>query len=164
MQTLRWSENFATKIKDLDAANESLFYLLGHLCDQGVECDGTSCLGDSTCQKVDALVAFLTRNMAAEEATMDKWDFPAREAHAKDHNYVVTRLLEWRRVSICRVPARDAFCDFIHSWTTRHILTFDRDFGRWAEGTAYAPGLPPLPEQWLPVPMAAAPASSVCSR
>ncbi len=151
MQPLFWSDDFVTGLKDLDAANESLFFLLTHLCDQGVECDGKACLGNSTCQKVDALVSFVTRNMAAEEAVMERWRYPARDAHAKDHNYVVTRLLEWRRVSICRMPATAAFCSFIQGWTTKHVLGFDRAFGRWAANAAYGPEAAALPAtEWLP--------------
>jgi hemerythrin-like metal-binding protein len=132
MQAVRWKERFATEIRQIDVANESLIYLLRHLFEQGVECGSQPCNGRSaSCRKVDMLISFLSRNLAIEEALMARFGYPDRLAHTKDHGTIVNRLREWRDLPVCHSPHRERLQVLIVDWALRHITTLDKRFGLW---------------------------------
>ncbi len=132
MHSMKWNESFVTRLRELDTANESLFYVLGHLFDRGVECQGRSCVGDSSCRRIDSLIAFISRKLGREEALMERCGYPDRAAHCRDHGYAVTRLVEWRRLPLCHSNYQASLTTFLFDWTAKHIATFDRGLGRWA--------------------------------
>jgi hypothetical protein len=125
-----------TGVREIDAGNEGLRYLLQRLFEPGVECRrGRGGKGDcdfSQCSRIEAIIRYVTRNFARQEQVMAQCGYSNREAHCNDHSLLVDGLKAMQRACLCADRQRDTLCEFIESWMSAHFAHYDWPLGKWA--------------------------------
>ncbi len=122
-----------TGVPEIDAGHEGLFFLLERIFAAGVECrrpDGACDHAD--CRKIGALIAFLTRNFAAEEALMGRGSYPQGDGHCRDHLRLMEELRAMQQARICGERDRGLIRHGIDRWAAHHHHDADRPLARWA--------------------------------
>jgi hemerythrin-like metal-binding protein len=138
-----WSQDLNSGARRLDAANESLFFLVNNLFKPGVECKRRHgyCPRDG-CSKVAAVVRFLTRNQAAEETLMAESAYPDGAAHCLAHRNMLAAMQSLLDAQLCgdEDHDEDKVRSAISDWATDHVLRHDKPLGEWLSRPAAQPG------------------------
>lgn len=125
MQRLVWSDQYATGIEQIDAHNESLFFVLDELFAADMPCERLSRM----CHKIEETIVYLTRNFLREETLMVDRGYPDLEAHKSEHRVLLEELLRLQRTLECgRYDTFEMF-DFLASWAVGHIEIWDKGLG-----------------------------------
>lgn len=127
-----WSADFATGSRQVDAANESLFFLIGNLFKPGVECKKREgfCPHDG-CGKVMAIHRFVARNFAVQEKLMTETGYPGIEAHRRAHTDLLVRLRDLYDKQVCGDWEEEAVRSAVTRWAVEHVDSHDRPLGQW---------------------------------
>ncbi|MGE5503186.1 MAG: bacteriohemerythrin [Actinomycetota bacterium] len=123
-----------TGVREIDAGNEGLSYLLARVFDVGVECRrGRSGACDfRECTKISAILRYVGRHFAGQEAVMAEADYPAGGEHSRDHAALVHGLAAMQDACVCAERERSRVRAFIAEWHADHFVRCDRPLGRWA--------------------------------
>lgn len=122
-----------TGLRDLDASNEVLCYLIDRVFDPMVECRRAKGSCDhSKCTKIGAILKFTQRNFAVHESLMSETAYPLSAEHALDHARLVQGLEAMQAAYVCGDRDRNMVRDFVVRWTRRHVHSCDRPLGDWA--------------------------------
>lgn len=129
-----WSSDLASGLRELDAANESLFFLIGHLFTPGVECKRQRGVCPRTgCGKVAALTRFLSRNLAAQERMMTEAGYPAAAEHCHAHAELLTLLRALSDKGSCGDIDEDLIRGTVTAWAREHLRSQDKPLGEWLQ-------------------------------
>lgn len=134
-----WSGDLACGARQLDAANESLLFLIGHLFRPGVECkrrDG-HCPHDG-CGKVSAVLRFVTRNTAAEDRLMVEAGYPDMAAHRRAHADLIASLRDLFDRGLCGDDDDEAIRASVTAWAADHACRYDKALGEWLAAASVA--------------------------
>lgn len=127
-----WTEGMATGIRELDAVNQGLGFLLGRLFEPGVECRRRYGACDRTaCTRIGAILRYMSRNFVEHEAMMAQDGYPQREDHARDHRLLEQRLKAMQAAKVCGDSDRAVVRDFVTKWAACHIQRCDQPVGSW---------------------------------
>jgi hemerythrin len=125
------SQGLETGVREIDAGNEGLTYLLGKLFAPLVECRRATKQCDfSQCTKIEAVIRYAGRNFTGQEAVMA--DYPSGEDHRRDHASLLDGLKRMQAECVCAERESASVQAFIARWTIEHLQHCDRPFGRWA--------------------------------
>lgn len=126
-------ESLETGVREIDAGNEGLKYLMERLFAPLVECRRAVGRCDfRACTKIEAVIRYAGRNFAGQEAVMTDFDYPAGEDHQRDHATLLNGLKQMQADCVCAERESASVRAFIARWTTDHLLRCDRPLGRWA--------------------------------
>jgi hypothetical protein len=129
-------QNPGTGVRELDAGNEGLCYLLERLFEPGVECrrgpSGAGVCAYQNCTRIEAIIRYVRGNFAKHELVMAASSYPGHDAHRADHSALVAELTAMRCGGVCADRNGDAVRDFVARWALEHFQQWDRPFGKWA--------------------------------
>lgn len=140
-----WSNDLTSGARQVDAANESLFFLISHLFKPGVECKrrGGYCPHDG-CSKVSAVLRFVTRNVAAENRLMAEAGYPAAAAHNRAHDELLAAVRDLFERCLCGDEDNGMIQTVVTAWAKDHVQRHDKPLSAWlAAGQGITPGAPP---------------------
>lgn len=137
-----WSNDLTSGARQVDAANESLFFLISHLFKPGVECKrrGGYCPHDG-CGKVSAVLRFVTRNIAAENRLMAEAGYPDAAAHHRAHDELLAAVRDLFERCLCGDEDDDMIRAVITAWAKDHVQRHDKPLGAWL---ATGQNMPPV--------------------
>jgi hypothetical protein len=123
-----------TGVREIDAGNEGLSYLLARVFEAGVECrrGGSGACDYHQCTKIAAILRYVARNFAGQEQVMAEADYPAGSDHSRDHAALVDGLQAMRDACVCAERDRGKVRQFVADWHADHFIRCDRPLGRWA--------------------------------
>lgn len=129
-----WSSDLSCGLREVDSANESLFFLIGHLFTPGVECKRQRGVCPRTgCGKVAALTRFLSRNLGAQDRLMTDAGYPDAEDHRRAHSELLTLLRALSDKGNCGDLDEDLIRGTVTAWAREHLQTFDKPLGAWLQ-------------------------------
>jgi hemerythrin-like metal-binding protein len=127
------TEGQETGVREIDAGNEGLQYLLQRLFAPLVECRRVAGPCDfRACTKIQAIIRYTGRNFAGQEAVMTDADYPNGNDHQRHHASLLDGLKQMQAECVCAERDSASVRAFIARWTTDHLQRCDRPFGRWA--------------------------------
>ena len=122
-----------TGVRAIDVSHEGLGFLLGRIFEPGVECrrqDG-GC-DHSSCCKIAALLHYLGRNFAEEEALMAEHSYKHLGEHRREHALLVEELRAMQAARTCGERDHAHVRHSIDKWAVHHYAGCDQTLGRWA--------------------------------
>ncbi len=135
MSRLAWSDDLETGIDQIDAHNQSLFFLLNELFASDLPCEMRSRM----CHKIEDAIVYLTRNFLREEALMADCGYADLDGHRNEHRVLLDELLRLQRTLECGRYDTSAVFDFLANWALAHIEIWDKPLGRHLRSKASAP-------------------------
>ncbi|MGE5547621.1 MAG: hypothetical protein ACM33T_12025 [Solirubrobacterales bacterium] len=127
------SKKGATGIRDIDAGNEGLAFLMERVFDPLVECRRrTGACDHCNCTKIGAVIKFVGRNFLREEDLMRSAAYPSAGDHVRDHYRLVEELKSMQAARVCGDRDRARVREFILRWSKHHQHGSDLPLGLWA--------------------------------
>ena len=81
-------------------------------------------------QAIDALVDYTHYHFAAEEALMERYDYPVLQAHRQKHGQLAKQVKNYaENIHAGNLPGSSEFQKFFSGWIITHILNEDRKIG-----------------------------------
>ncbi|HSV29523.1 MAG TPA: hypothetical protein VLL76_08185 [Candidatus Omnitrophota bacterium] len=125
-------QDYRTGLRDVDAANEGLCFVIERIFDPLVECRRRHGGCDhSACTKIGAILKYAGRNFASHEALMAEGNYPLSAEHSLDHARLIQELESMQASRVCGDRDRTLVRDFVTRWTSRHVHGCDRPLGDW---------------------------------
>jgi hemerythrin len=127
---VEWREGFKINIPQVDQEHKHLFSLVKALNLETVD------------QTLEELLDYVVTHFSNEQALMEKYGYPAFEAHLQLHETFGTQVADflssgesWSEERIQNLRR------FLNKWLIGHIMTHDLRFGKWLESqqTVVAP-------------------------
>lgn len=132
MPFYQWSESMSVGVALLDSDHKALIEIINRLHLAIEDGDAPEILD----QIFNALVAYIERHFAREEAVMAACDYPTAAAHITEHlrfsqdmRYTRDRYFRGEEAAIGR-----ELLDYLKDWLTHHILVEDMAYRPYAEG------------------------------
>ena len=126
MSRLMWSDDLTTGVEQVDAHNQSLFFVLNELFASDFPCEMRSRM----CHKIEDTIVYLTRNFLREEALMADCGYADLDGHRDEHRVLLEELLRLQRTLECGRYDTSEMFDLLSSWTLAHIEIWDKPFGK----------------------------------
>lgn len=134
MSRLSWSDELVTGIDQIDAHNQSLFFVLNELFASDFPCEMRSRM----CHKIEDTIVFLTRNFLREEALMADSGYADLDGHRTEHRVLLEELLRLQRTLECGRYDTSKMFDLLASWALGHIEIWDKPLGKHLQPKASA--------------------------
>ena len=135
MSLITWTkEQFATNVSAHDAEHQEIFRLVNVLGDAVVSGDRSS-IG----KQLDALIDYVVKHFAAEEANFAQHDYPAAAGHKAEHDKLVATCADLqKKFHAGEADVTGDTAAFVVGWLTDHIPNIDRLYGPYlnAKGVA----------------------------
>lgn len=126
-------DHLSVGVREIDAATESLRYLMGRLFEPLVECRRAEGTCDRTrCTRLAALMAFARRNFEWQERWMAENSYPHDDHHRRDHWRLLDQLARMHAADVCAERERGVVTEVVARWAFDHVDQCDRRLARWA--------------------------------
>ena len=127
--TMEWSAELSVGFDDIDGQHRELIRLLADL-DARIESKDARGAADA----LGALTGAVIRHFAAEEAWMERWQYPERSAHKRAHDLFVQDVLALEH-EVAEEGLSQDVVDWargrLTEWISFHMLTNDAPLGRY---------------------------------
>lgn len=130
MSIIKWNEDLIIGIGNIDEQHRHLINIINelHLAVEYAEGAG------AILRLLDELHRYAHQHFGAEEALLDRHDYPSKEDHAEEHRQFICRLDELKTgyqssSEVLTVHVRD----FLLSWFFNHIRTSDMEYKQYLE-------------------------------
>ncbi len=127
MTSLPWAKSHPSGVREIDATNECLEFLLERQFLQGLPCESTG----RHCPKIEDLTRFLARKFEREEILMERVGFPGLLHHRSEHAKLLARVDLLRNNLVCGMYDSQRVFSVVTTWAVRHLREFDDPFGRY---------------------------------
>jgi len=126
MALITWTkEQFGTNVSAHDSEHQTLFNMLNKLHETAPGGNRVA-IGE----QLDALIAFVAKHFAAEEANFQKYGYPAYAAHKAEHDKLVATCLDLqKKFHANEVKITQDTTAFVRDWLNSHIPAFDKPYG-----------------------------------
>ncbi|TGK82232.1 hemerythrin [Leptospira noumeaensis] len=134
----KWDSKYETNISEIDSQHKKLFRLINNI--ETVYDENKEHLSGKSRILLDAvseLEDYTLSHFLIEERVMELNQYPALEAHKKQHDKFTDKILELKnRLTSGNLLTNDAELDqffgdllnFLRAWLTNHILKEDMDY------------------------------------
>jgi hemerythrin len=126
MSLMTWTkEQYGTGVSLHDGEHQQLFELVNGLGVAVSQKDRAA-----TGSRLDALIAFVARHFASEEASMARVGYPGAKAHQAEHAKLVETCLDLqKRFHAGQAEITADTLGFVKGWLDQHIPHIDRAYG-----------------------------------
>jgi len=125
MALITWDQSYSVKVKRCDEDHQKLFALINALHDAMRVGKGRSLIG----QIVAELSAYTQTHFRAEEALMEKANYPALPGHRVEHQRFIARVAEFQKdLDAGAVGNSVAVLEFLNDWLAKHIKKLDQGY------------------------------------
>ncbi len=127
MASLVWSDDFATKIFEVDVQHKRLFTMVNELDDAMQNGKGKQLLG----KLLSNLVHYTKSHFETEERFMREHGYPEYDEHKDKHDKMTRKVLDVQKeFESGNAHLTLAVMAFLQNWLTEHILKTDLKFSR----------------------------------
>jgi hemerythrin len=125
MALLTWDESYSVKVAELDGHHQKLFSLINTLHDCMRVGKGRAIMGEIVAQ----LSEYTKTHFHAEEALMERTQYPGLDGHRVEHQRFMARVGEFKRDLDSGTSGNAvAVLDFLQDWLVRHIQKLDQSY------------------------------------
>lgn len=126
MSLMTWTkEQFGTNVSAHDEEHREIFRLVNALGDAVGTGDRTT-IG----KQLDALIDYVAKHFAAEEANFAKYDYPAATTHKAEHDKLVATCLDLqKKFHAGEAEITGETAAFVVGWLNNHIPSIDKLYG-----------------------------------
>lgn len=81
---------------------------------------------------LERLLDFTRRHFDTEEILMERYEYPEREEHTKEHQHLMAQIEDSARAMLHGEPTHlRALTGFLRRWFTAHCEGSDHEYGEW---------------------------------
>ena len=125
MALISWHQSYSVKVAELDGHHQKLFSLLNTLYDAMRVGKGRSVIG----QIVSELSNYTQTHFRAEEALMQRANYPALAGHRVEHQRFIARVAEFQKdLDAGTIGNSVAVLEFLKDWLVKHIKKLDQSY------------------------------------
>jgi hemerythrin len=125
MGLVTWDQSYSVKVKCCDEQHQKLFQLLNALHDAMRVGKGRSVIG----QIVAELSDYARTHFQAEEALMERANYPGLAGHRVEHHRFVGRVAEFQKDLDAGTGGNSvAVLEFLKNWLVKHIKKLDQSY------------------------------------
>ncbi|MBI9099891.1 MAG: bacteriohemerythrin [Spirochaetaceae bacterium] len=119
---LSWDDSISVKIDLFDTHHKKLIGLINQLYQAMEEGNGTSVL----LPILEELIEYTAYHFSAEEEAFEKYSYPGRENHIKEHSAFVVKAEElYGGIKEGSAVLTNEVLDFLQDWVVNHIMKVD---------------------------------------
>ncbi|HTP12069.1 MAG TPA: bacteriohemerythrin [Bacteroidota bacterium] len=122
---MNWRQDFSVDISSMDRQHQRIIDLINRLEDAATTTEETKAVGSVLAD----LLSYTKYHFKAEEALMQRHNFPGLATHRTEHHTLVKRVEEFqsRYAAGKRTDAHD-LANFLMGWLESHILGIDKKY------------------------------------
>jgi len=124
MSLVTWDQSYSVKVERCDEEHRKLFDLLNALHDAMSLGKGRTVLQ----QIVDELGNYSQAHFQAEEALMQRANYPSLPGHRVEHQRFIARVGEFQKQLAAGTGNAVAVLEFLKDWLTKHIKKVDQNY------------------------------------
>jgi len=125
MAYLDWNESYSVNIKEFDQQHRKLVSLLNELFEAMKAGSAKQVLGAI----LNSLIDYTEKHFAAEEALMEKYDFPELWRHRNEHIHLTKQVLAFKeKYERGEASLSVEMSGFLKAWLTDHIMKTDKRY------------------------------------
>lgn len=125
MALVTWDQSYSVKVKRCDDDHRKLFDLMNALYEAMRVGKGRSVVG----QIAGELSDYTQTHFKAEEAFMERANYPGLAGHRVEHHRFVGRVAEFQRELDAGAGANSvAVLEFLKDWLVKHIKKIDQSY------------------------------------
>ena len=126
MQIATWCDEYNVNVEEIDIQHQKMFELVKNLHSSVEARRDKKNLRDLLVE----LVEYTRMHFTSEEQLMEKYDYPEREEHFKEHRILLQHMTDLvAMVSRGKYPAFYSDYDVSDDWALVHIREFDKNLG-----------------------------------
>lgn len=127
MASLVWSDDFATKVFEIDVQHKTLFTMVNELDHAMQHGKGKQLLG----KLLSDLVHYTKSHFETEERFMREHGYPGYDEHKEKHDKMTRKVLDVQKeFESGNAHLTLGVMAFLQNWLTEHILKTDLRFGQ----------------------------------
>lgn len=127
MSPIEWSEDLSVNIQEIDLQHRQLVALVGDLekaLDTGAD---KQIMG----RVIRELNVYVRDHFTTEERWMRRHEFPELDAHAREHEVFVDKLLHFELDHLSgRAEVSAELLDYLAHWFETHVSGYDRQYAK----------------------------------
>lgn len=121
-----WRDDFSVLVVEMDTHHKKLVEIANGIMEI-LRSEGGR---DSLLEAVDALVEYTRYHFAAEEALMERYDYPDILFHKQRHRQLARQAADYAaNIQAGNLPEESDFLRFFRDWIITHMLSEDRKYG-----------------------------------
>ena len=126
MALMTWTkEEYGTNVSVHDQEHQEMFKLVNAL-GEAVSSGNRPATGE----KLDALIAFISKHFASEEANFEKCGYPDAAKHKAEHDALVATCLDLqKKFHAAEAEVTPETAAFVVGWLNNHIPKVDKLYG-----------------------------------
>ena len=126
MPLVEWNDSFSVQNAEMDKQHQHLFWLLNQLHDAMGKGKGRGILPNV----LDELLQYTQVHFAAEEALMQKHNYPGFVIHKRQHEDLIARVAKLhKQFLVGDFSASMQTRDLLKEWLSEHIKGSDQKYG-----------------------------------
>jgi hemerythrin len=126
MPLIKWDDSFSVQIAAMDKQHQNLFDLINKLHEAMGQGKGK----DTLPEVFESLIKYTQVHFAAEEALLQKHNYPDLAAHKRLHADLIMQISELQKqFQAGDFSASQKTRDFLKQWLTAHIKETDLKYG-----------------------------------
>lgn len=129
MSLMEWDDKLSVGVQLIDSEHQQLIRMVNELHDAVRANRGKEVLG----KVLDGLIAYTASHFGHEEGEMKRTSYPQALAHKKEHEALVTKVLEIHKqfqAGKVAVLGMETLA-FLKEWLVKHIKGSDQALGAW---------------------------------
>ncbi len=128
MTVLAWTEYYTVYVREMDEHHQELFIIINELFDYVGKCKNNK---ETILRLLKRLKDYANYHFSAEEALLDKYDYPGLEEQKDSHKYFIDKIAEFQKDfeegKFSTLPG--SLLKFTRDWIREHIVKVDRKYG-----------------------------------
>lgn len=126
MAFMEWNDSFSVNVAEIDEQHKKLIGMVNTFYDSIVD-DKKTAFGDL----LNSLNEYAAYHFATEEKYMDKFDYPDRSAHRREHELFAEKALDVKkRFEEGSLVISHEISGFLRDWIADHVLGTDKKYSQ----------------------------------
>lgn len=126
MALIVWSLDLSVNVQEIDHQHQKLVQMLNELHDSMTKTSSKETLAPV----LKGLVDYAVVHFGFEESYFDRFDYPDKEAHKREHRDFIKKVVDFRKeFDSGRLLISMELMDFLKNWLVNHIQGTDKKYG-----------------------------------
>lgn len=127
MGFITWNDSFSVKVLAIDQQHQKLVSMINELSDAMKDGKGKDVLS----KIINGLILYTSTHFKTEEKYFDEFGYPDAEAHKKEHNEFVQKVLEFKNgFNSGDLNLTVEVMNFLSDWLQNHIKGTDKKYSQ----------------------------------
>ncbi len=119
MNFIKWNSKLSVKVKEIDNQHKILIDIINKAFEAQKDKEKIN-------QILNELIEFVRIHFSTEEKYFEKFNYPEKEEHIKEHLNMVSEVLAFKTRFDNSEEIMEEFLDFLKIWLEDHLITTDQ--------------------------------------